>query len=339
MRFLKKIFIWISISFVFQFAFLFCLNKYVQNGKTTLTIKNLHQEKTAPKKTSINIPGSVKDVHVSENKQYISYYKGREFFVKDTIDEKEQKVQFENNASIIESHWLKDRERIVLINKCLKNSKEMINLSIYDPQSRKIINMSDLCEYKESLNVKCVTETSMICVFYIYISDKSGNDKCFRVDINNDKFDIRLQDAPIKNMKMLTSEDTLIYKSEISDKIYASNPDRIIAQGENLELIDTDNNDKVYIGKTENNKIVEIAGGSLKDKFETWKKIVLDEPADISQIYINKKSEIIVNYSEKSEIQNITTGKQYKYKGEIAGIKNDFYAVLNDNKVKFYQFK
>ena len=340
MRIVKIVVAWIILSLFLQTSTLFVLDKFIFEQSSEFKSKKIELDKPYEDKFNIKIPNYAENIKISFNGKYISYDKNRDLNIVETKTGTEKNLVTEDNGEIMYYEWLPERERIVIIEKVEKKGKEIIQLLTYNPKNFETSYVTELCKFEDGMNVRCITESVFTSVYYIYISNSDINDRCYRVDINNDKFDVNLKCGSFGNMKVIPHTDRLVYDDLASNTIFVTSPDKKLKfkTNNNLRLIGIDRNDVIYVGQEKENKIFSIFYGKIDNDVDTWNTVNLDFPVDLENIFFNDESDIIVNNSLEGKVKNITTGNEYEYVGKFIDVKDDFIALDDGDKLVFQKF-
>ncbi|MGN0143444.1 MAG: dipeptidyl-peptidase IV, partial [Clostridium sp.] len=211
MRIIRRIIAWSLLSLIFQVSVLFILDRFVFRQSSEFVSRKIELNKPYEDKINIKIPNNAENIKISFNGRYMSYDKNGEVIITETKTGKEKSVRTGKNGQILYYEWLPERDRIVIVEKAKKKGKEMIQLATYNPKNYETTYVTELCRYEEGMKVRCVTESIFTNVYYVYISDSDTNDRCYRVDINNDKFDILFKCNNFGSMHVIPHTDRLVY--------------------------------------------------------------------------------------------------------------------------------
>lgn len=341
MKIIKRIIAWCLISLCFQVSALFVLDRFVFKQSSKFNSKKVELNKPYEDKINIKIPNSAENIKISFNGRYMSYDKNGELVIVETKTGSEKSVRTGKNGKIMYYEWLPERDRIVIIEKSKKKGKEAIQLATYNPKNFETTYVTELCSYENGMKVRCVTESIFTNVYYVYISNSDVNDRCYRVDVNNDKFDVLFKCNNFGRMDVIPHTDRLVYDDLSNNVIFVTSPDRKLKfkTNNNIRLIGIDRNDIIYVGQQKDNKIFSIFYGKVDEDTDKWKSINLDSPVDADSIYFNSDSNIIVNNLLEGKIKNITTGKEYEYVGQFIDVKDNFIALNDGGKLIFKKLK
>ncbi|EMU54896.1 MULTISPECIES: hypothetical protein [Clostridium] len=341
MKYIKRFVAWAILSLIIQVGALFILDRVIFKQSSAFESKKIELDKPYEDKINIKIPKDADEIKVSYNGKYMSYSKGDKLNMIETKSGKDKSIETENKGEVMYYEWLYERDMIVILEKVNKKGKDKIQLVTYNPKNSATTLVTEICDFKSGMKIKNVTESVFTSVYYVYVSNNEGYDRCYRIDINNDKFDVPLKGAGMENMKVIPHKDRLIYDDVVNSSIYATSPNTKLKFNTNnkLRLIGIDRNDVIYIGEVSGDKICGIVYGKIDESTSKWNSIKLDSPANSSDIFFNSKSEIMVNNILEEKIKNITTGKEYPYTGKFIDVKDDFIALDDNGKLVFQKIK
>ena len=123
-----------------------------------------------------------------------------------------------------------------------------------------------------------MTTSVLTNVYYINISNGGSKNIVYRIDRNNTLSKVKIRAKLLGNMKVIPHEDRLIYEDKSNGKFHITNPDEEISlnSNRNLKLLGINNNDVIYIGELNGNKIVDVMYGKINDNPADWQHIVLE---------------------------------------------------------------
>jgi hypothetical protein len=98
-------------------------------------------------------------------------------------------------------------------------------------------------------------------------------------------------------------------------------------------LIAADEEDKLYIGSLEGEKVKKIYYGLVKESTDKWKSVDLNIPAEKKDIYVSPEGNIYVNNNLKGVVTDITTQKETVYKGKFLQMYNGGIASISEGKL------
>lgn len=341
MKYIKRLIAWSMLSLIIQFGALFVLDRFIFAQSSEFQSKKIELEKPYEDKINIKIPKEAKELKVSYNGKYLTYSKNNNLNIVETKTGKDKKVETDNRGEIMYYEWLSERDMIVIIEKVSKKGKDTIQLVTYNPKNAVTSFVTEICSFENGMEIKNVTESVFTSVYYAYVSNSSGYDRCYRIDINNDKFDVKLKSSSMGNMMVIPHTDRLVYDDIAGSSIYATSPDLKLKFNTNnkIRLIGIDRNDVIYVGEMSGDKVSAILYGKIDENTSMWNSVKLDSLSSLSDIYFNSQSEIIVNNILEGKIKNITTGKEYEYTGKFVDLKDDFIALDDSGKLVFQKIK
>ena len=341
MKYIKMIIAWAMLSLIIQISGLFILDKFIFAQSSAFQSKKIEVEKPYDNKINIKIPASADDIRISYNGKYMTYVKNDDLNIIETKNGKNKKVATDDKGKIMYYDWLAERDMIVIVERVTKKGKEFIQLVTYNPKNAATSFVTEICSFESGMEIKNVTESVFTSVYYVYVSNPAGYDRCYRIDINNDKFDVKLKCASMADMYVIPHTDRLIYDDTSDSSIYATSPELKMKFNTNskVRLIGIDRNDVIYAGEMSGDKVSSIWYGKIDKNTSEWNNIKLDYPVNMSDLYFNSQSEIIVNNILEGKIKNITNGKEYEYTGKFIDVKDDFIAVDDNGKLTFQKLK
>lgn len=355
MKVFKKLLCWSVIGIVIESLLLFSLNTiYAQH------LNSYKEEKREPQKNKkaynpIKISTDAKNIKVSWNGKYISYYENEVVKIVNTENETSHEVSSSRNSSICYSKWLPDSNLLLL---CEKDKGNIISFYSYDADkdSRKELTDYDIKPLKIKLSTKSdtidnITLSTANHVMYIKVLHNNSKSDIYKTNIMNQIEKVKnLNNMTIGNFSMLHYETNLIYediehgeirnieitsikdkKSEEKQLIKVSSIDT--NENEEKFLLGTDDEDKIYIGIKNSSKVSKILFGDLKTIPDQWKSIGLLELTDKKDIIITKKGSIYIKDDTKGCIRNVVSNSETKYEGAFIQIEDNYIYVFVGNKV------
>lgn len=354
MKIFKQLLIWSLIALSIESLMLFYLNKiYAQPLDSYKEEKSLAQKS---KKTynPVKLSTNAKNIKVSWNGKYISYYENEILKIVNTEDESNHDVNSTSNRTICYSKWLPDSNLLLL---CEKDKANKISFYSYDADkdSKKEIIDFDTKPLKIELSSKNdtidnITLSTANHVMYIKMLHKNGKSDMYKINVMNQAQKMKSFNKIIGNISMLHNDTNLIYEDievgEIKNIDITSIKDKkgkekevtkvssidVSDKGENV-LLGTDDEDKIYIGIKEKGKVSKILFGDLKTAADQWKTLKLTELTDRKNIIITKEGSVYIKDDTKGCIKNVISNTETKYDGTLIQIQDQYIYMLYDSKV------
>ena len=98
-------------------------------------------------------------------------------------------------------------------------------------------------------------------------------------------------------------------------------------------LLATDDEDRIYVGLTENGKVSSVIFGDLKTSTDKWKALKLSEMVDRKDIVITKEGNIYIKNDANGVVKNIISNLETNYKGNFVEIHGQYIYTLYDTKL------
>lgn len=342
MKVFKKVIAWAMLSIILQIGVLYALNNIVFKQTSEFKSEDMQVKKETTKDIKATISSTAKDVNISYNGKYLSYKENDALYLQESKTGTSKEVVMGNEGTILYYDWLQDRDVLVIAEKVKKDGKYKIVLATYDPKYASENVVKEICTYKDNINVKKITASTLTGVFYVDIDTGGSKNIVYRIDRNNDMKEVQLKTLVLGNMQVIPHADRLIYEDKINGKFYVTNPNKSLAFNSNkkLTLLGIDKNDVIYMGELNGDKIASVTYGKVDEDTANWKKVTLDSVVNDDDLYFSNESEILINDNLKGSVKNLTTGKELAYEGKLVQIKEDFIALKDaDGKLIYKSLK
>ena len=342
MKVFKKVIAWAMLSIILQIGVLYALNNIVFKQTSEFKSEDMQVKKETTKDIKATISSTAKDVNISYNGKYLSYKENDALYLQESKTGTSKEVVVGNEGTILNYDWLQDRDVLVIAEKVKKDGKYKIVLATYDPKYASENVVKEICTYKDNINVKKITASTLTGVFYVDIDTGGSKNIVYRIDRNNDMKEVQLKTLVLGNMQVIPHADRLIYEDKINGKFYVTNPNKSLAFNSNkkLTLLGIDKNDVIYMGELNGDKIASVTYGKVDEDTANWKKVTLDSVVNDDDLYFSNESEILINDNLKGSVKNLTTGKELAYEGKLVQIKEDFIALKDaDGKLIYKSLK
>lgn len=330
---LKRLIIWSLIPITLELIGLLYVNNFYLNDETSFNPKKVDlASKKVPNKINVKVPESASDISVSYNGNYISYCDNGVLYVVDTANNKNKEIKIEDDGKFSSYKWLPDRDIMLIGEKYTDSSgasylkfesynakkDEKSVLSDDKNKQMKIVLSDGKCEV---LDIAVSTATN---VTYIKVGKEGSKSRIYRINVMAQVEETKYPECKLGKIAAQNKEDRIIYEDITNNRIRAMGMKNPIATGENAThyLLNTDSEDRIYIGNGANGKIKKIFSINLKTSKDNMKAIKLPEEADKSNIYIVRDGRIFVNDSSRSVVTELGTGKETKYTGKLLQVYN-----------------
>jgi hypothetical protein len=344
MKILKRLIIWSLIPIILELMCLLYVDNFYLNDETSFNAKKVDlTSKKSPNKINVKLSESAKNVGVSYNGNYVSYYDNGELYVVDTSNNKKKEIKFENNAELSSYKWLPDRDIMLIAEKYTNDfGSSYLNFESYNANKdeKTVISNDKNKQLKISLSdekyeVQDIAVSTATNVTYIKVGKEGAKSKLYRINVMAQVEETKYPSCKLGKIAAQNKEDRLIYEDISSNRIRAIGMKNPIATGENAThyLLDTDGEDRIYIGNGENGKIRKIFIINLKSSKNNMKSINLPEVVDKNNIFIARDGRIFINNSSKSVVTELSTGKETEYTGKLVEIYNLGIISIANNKL------
>ncbi|WP_315116101.1 hypothetical protein [uncultured Clostridium sp.] len=342
MKSTKRIITWIIFSLIVQIIGFVYIDKIYLSTNTSVRFKKVEKKENDTKKdVEVPIPAGAEHVALSFDGKYVAYNIDGQLKVINTKDGKEKKVSFDEGVDISFYKWLPDRNRILIGEKHNSNNSSGLKLSYYDVDREESGKIKDLTWADENSEVEDIQYSVFTNVIYIKVSRSGGRSSFYWIDINKQLRNLYLKSDFVGEIAILHNEDKLIYEDKTYNRVYATGMENSIKikDVDNPKLLGVDDDDNVYIGALEDNKISKIYYGKVETPTSEWKVMPLVQPANSEDIFILDGGKIVINDNLKGMVKEIATGKEYSYSGIFLQVYDNGVASIKDGKLIKTLFK
>lgn len=339
---LKRIIGWMMISLIIQFAGLYYIDNVYLANNTPVRVKKIEDKSNNKKKdVEVAIPENAQNINVSFDGKYVAYYDEDILKVVSTKTGEKKDVCFEEGVKISYYKWLSDRNRMLIAEKHSTQNGMALRLSYYDIGKDTKEEIKDLTWADTESEVESIEASTLTNVIHIKVSRGNGKSSIYWINIMKDMKKLYTNDNFIGEIRTLNHQDKLLYEGKTYNSIYSTNKNNSIKiDGVKVpKLLGVDEEDNIYIGSEENEKITKVYYGSIDKPTSEWKVIELNEPIDKNDIYISKKGQIFLNDNLKGIIKEASTGKQTAYKGTFLQIYDYGVASISEGKLQKTELK
>lgn len=367
MKKFKRILIWSLIATSIEFAMLFSLNHiYSKSLDTYSEVKSVPQQE---KKTynDVKMPENVENIKVSYDGKYVSYYESKILKIANTRTEGNSTVEPSDNSEICYSKWLPDSNLLLL---CEKDKKNKINFFSYDADKSSKRELTDFDTKPVKIetdskndNVDNITLSTANHVMYVKILHKDKTSDLYKINVMNQVEKMKTSNDIIGYISMLHNDTNLIYedaeneeiknlakttvktpvKSSANKKAKGNEKftEKEVTRSLNIQfedeskkiLLATDDEDRIYIGTVENDKVSSIIYGDLKTSTDKWKTLKLPGIVGRKDVVITKEGNMYIKNDANGVVKNIASNIETKYKGNFVEIRDQYVYTLYDNKL------
>lgn len=333
MKKFKKFIVWAILSVILQFSGLYILENTIFKHTSNIKAEDFDLNKSKVENIAGTVPNNAEQISISYNGKYLTYVQNGSLFVEEAESGTTQEVITQDSGEIMYHKWLSDRNRLIIAEKILKDGKEVIQLTTYDPKDNSEIVVRTICNYQENMEINKISASVLTGVYYIDVYKGSMKSVLYRIDRNDELRKVDVKADVLGNMEVIPREDRLIYEDRINNKFYITNPSNklVFNSNKNLALLGIDKEGVVYIGELDGEKVSSITYGKVNEDTSNWKKIELSDVVNKDDVYFNQKSEILINHNLEGKVKNLMTSKEVEYEGKLIEIKEDFVATVDNN--------
>ncbi|MBI6871143.1 hypothetical protein [Clostridium aciditolerans] len=335
MKIFKRIFLWILISLTIQFAGLFYADKYFLATNTSIKTKKVVKSEAKKQDAEVKIPDNATHVNASFNARYLAYYDGDVLKVINTKTGEEKKVDFEDGVQVSFYKWLPDRNRMLIAEKETGKKGSSFKLAYYDVDKDVKEDIKELDWADKNAEVEDIQASPLTNIIYVKVANSGKRSSIYWINIMKEMKKVDTMAYMIGKIKVVPHEDKLIYEDLTHHRIYITGQDEPLDINgvNNPSLIAVDDEDRVYIGETQDDKISKIYYGSVKEGRNSLQTIDLGTAVDKDAIYVSSQGKIYINDNLKGVVREVASGKEYIYQGRFIQIYTDGIISVSDGKM------
>lgn len=332
----KRIFTWITFSLIIQILGFIYIDKIFLSENTSLTSKKVTKKDTLVKKDiDISIPKEAENIKLSFDGTYVSYYIDDELKIINTKTSEENEIFFDQDETLQFYKWLPDRNRMLIAEKHNSNKGDKLSLFYYDKDKDAKEKIKDLTWADENSKVEDIQYSIFTNVIDVKVLRGEKRSDFYWIDINTKLKNLYLNSDYIGKIAILNNEDKLVYEDKTYNKIYSTGIKGSIKieNVHNSKLLGVDNDDNIYIGSLENEKISKIYYGSLDSSTSEWKIVNLKNAENPENIFMLPNGKLVINDILKGVIKETTTEKEYSYSGKFIQFYSTGIASIKDGRL------
>lgn len=335
MKIMKRIGVWIIISVLIQCAGLFYVNNYVLSEQTSYKSKKVVAKDTKNADADVSIPDDNTDINISFDGKYVAYYEGDVLKVVNTKSGESRNVEFGDGVKVSFYKWLPDRNRMLIAEKTTLKNGSGFTLSYYDVDKNAKEEIKKLSWADSKSEVEDIQVSTLTNVIYVKVAHSGQRSSIYWINIMKEMRTVDTSSYVIGAIRSVPHSDNLVYEDLTYHRIAATNINKpiTIKAVNNPALLAVDGDDNIYVGQVENDKVVRIYSGGLKNNTSTFKVTELKEPIDRDDIYVSDDGNIYLNDALKGIMQELSTGKETAYKGRIINMYSGGIASICDGKL------
>lgn len=326
MKKIKILVLWTMFALIIQNIILFYINnKYFGKDLKVKTVK-LNEANKPTKEKELVLSRKAKEVKTSFNGRFISYVEDDKLKVFDTRTGKTNIVSFEKAMNIEYYKWLLNDNSFILVEKNSNTyNKRYFDFYSYDARNdvkRELLNFDmkkfriDCYDKKETIGDIVFSKDSNV----MYIKTNKGNslNDIYRVNIMNEFKKVKSSAQTISKMAIFPGGTELIYQQK--NMIKSLHKEKSIDISNDGLLLGIDDNQKLYLAKLVNNKVVKVLRGDFNTPREKLESFALEKPQEAKNIVIIPEGRIVSVNDEEGYLIDIIDNKKLNYKGKFLSL-------------------
>lgn len=336
MKRLRRFLVWIFISLLVQCSVLFYANNFVFSAKTAFKATKVESDDKKKEDAVITVPESASHVSVSYNAKYLAYYEGDILKVINTKTGDKREVEFDKNVKVSFYKWLPDRNRMLIAEKTTaKYGSSGFELSYYDVDKDAKEEIKQLTWADSRSEVEDIQVSTLTNVIYVKVAHSGQRSSIYCIYIMKDMKKVDTISYVIGSIATIPHSENLVYEDSTYHKIRVTNINKSISikNAGSLCLISVDNEDRIYVGEMDGDKVTKIYSGTIDEDTSKWNVTKLNQSASKDDIFISAEGKIYVNNGLKGVVHDLTTGKETSYTGKLIQMYDDGIISISEDKL------
>ncbi|CAM3053837.1 hypothetical protein HAHI6034_13015 [Hathewaya histolytica] len=302
MKVAKKILIWTFIALLIQLPIYYFADRYIMIKENIRLYKKDMSVIEDDKIRNINVPinGRWDNIKISNNGKYISYIENNILSVQNMDNNEKVDLPFNKGVELAYYEWIPSRDRMIIIEKTLKEKDSVFTINYYDALNKEKIRVKEISYEENPAYVNDVQVSLLTGIMYINIVHKGDRSSIYRIDISENINAIDTKQYFIDKLCLVPSKDRLVYEDRIFNKIYyldfpANEGKEVkVDEEDQLVLLGCDAEGIVYLGGIKNGKVYKVYYSKGDENITNYRSIDLNESVEEKNIYVNRKGGVYI---------------------------------------------
>lgn len=335
MKTFKRIFLWIMISLAVQFAGLYYANSLFLASNTSIETKKVVKNDEKKPDAEIKVPENAKHVGVSFDGRYLAYYDGDVLKVVNTKTGEEKNVEFDDGIQVSYYKWLPDRNRMLIAEKETSKRSSNFKLAYYDVDKDVKEEIKELDWAEKNAEVEDIQAAPLTNIIYVKVASSGKRSSIYWINIMKEMKKVTTRSYVIGKIRVVPREDKLVYEDLTYNRILVTGQDDpiTITGVEKPALITIDDNDNVYIGETQEDKVTKIYYGNIKEDPSKFQVVDLRMTVGKDDIFVTPQGKIYINDNLRGVVKEFGSGKEYIYSGNFIQMYDGGAISISDGKL------
>lgn len=343
MKNFKRVVVWAMLSIMLQtMVLLYCDKVLFRQTSDIVFIED--EEKKEEVVVEVEMPSDAENIKLSPDGKYVVYLSnGDTHMVNTKTGEKLTGFKDDETIDLLCYDWQVDKNILLLAETKVSDSgRTVINLATYNPKSDTKRNAYELCSYEEGMTVEHIVNSTKSSVTYVPVSRDGYSATIYRIDINEDMTKLYNRVPALGHIEAFYAKDALIYEDTVNDIYYKYSNNELtpisFENPANTIILGLTNNGVIYAGiKNIDGKVSEIIYGEDEISPSQWEHISLEEPKELSDIYVTigiNQGEVLINDNLKGKITNLSTNDEITYEGKFITMNDEVICSLSNSILK-----
>lgn len=340
MKKIEMIVLWSLLAIALQVLGYYYLDQVYLTAETRYQeIKVSNEKKEVSNQVQVKIPGGSEKISLSSDGKYVAYSENAVIKVLDTENDSFNYLILEGEISYYK--WLPDRDIMIVAEKYSQEGNQVLRFLSYDAQrdreSKLLDGSGEILKIplpNAEAGIADITLSPLTHIMYVKVTSDDQKSHVYSINVMNQLKRLKTASDAIGNIFIPPHGTRLIYEELETERIMVSGSDNLqIDSAEKLALLGVDSEDRIYLGKLEDNQVTQIFYGNLDTPTEFWPTIRLPQSVTKEAIQLTKDGQIYLNDFSKRVIFNVRSGKETAYQGEFIQLYDTGIAALVNGKL------
>lgn len=332
-----KLVLWVIIAIVFHIGVLTYLDQIylVKTNKAELTVFENESKPRVDKE--IRIPRDAKMIKTSGDGAYAGYIQHKILKVAHMDKGKTVKIIGKDEGEVSYYRWVPGKQIIIFAVKSVTGTKTKFRIKTYDMQSQLGGEYPVIEDVPQDSSIEDITLSSLTNVVYVKVRVSKSHIRVYKLDIAQTVMPV-LEIAGDVLIKQANYFDKLLYQADSREVLLrdgSTNEEYCVFKGKNIELINIDADDNVYIGEFDGNRLLKLYVGQILAKGDIiWENRAIDTLVPKSEMHITSNGEIYSVLEGENEVVNADLSKRTEYMGILVDILDHYVVSIRERILK-----
>ncbi len=291
LKFLIKVCACIAVGTIITFGVLNVVDNFLygvmQSSYLDMETYRTNEQAELKSEDVISLPEGAELVQYAYNNKYYAYLEDGAVHIYNTSDKTEYAV-IREDYPICYYYMMFDKNLILYFVEYTKGNYTTLTLNTFDISTQKVSEYNDI-NVSNFSKIKEIAASPLVNIFYINIETKtsfSTNNVVYRIDLFNSMGQVK-SGMILNKIMMLQHRDRLYYEDTDGGVYTSGSPVNSLFGYADVELIGIDEDEQLYLLNTEtNDKVYVVSGNKLVDTIYLTDTDVVTSYCEYDEVYL-----------------------------------------------------